>query len=219
MVELINLFFVCNDHAIVDNTINVDVMLVAQETQQRITSVDLVFGWDNTKLEFIGIDNTGAMDSLMSFVPESGSNWDFYGINEATPPADGNGLYYWLAPLDGIPYYISNPVKITTLQFKVLPDFSGTLVDVIPEMTVNATARTIIYGSNIPGLVVTGMTTGFVVDGIPGDINYSGRVDSGDMAMLLGNWGVVSFTNNPCDLNEDGIVDSIDLGILLSNWS
>ena len=49
----------------------------------------------------------------------------------------------------------------------------------------------------------------------PGDLNGDGRVDGGDLGLLLSVWG----TSDPAaDLNESGTVDGGDLGLLLSAW-
>lgn len=49
-----------------------------------------------------------------------------------------------------------------------------------------------------------------------GDLNLNGVVDSFDVSILLGWWGIP----NPLygDLNQDGIVNAIDLGILLGRF-
>ena len=47
------------------------------------------------------------------------------------------------------------------------------------------------------------------------DLNDDGRVDGGDLGLLLAAWG----TNDPAaDLNEDGDVNGADLGLLLASW-
>ncbi len=50
----------------------------------------------------------------------------------------------------------------------------------------------------------------------PGDLDGNGKVDTDDLAMVLGNFG-------PCrrceeDLNGDGYVDSDDVDILMAGW-
>lgn len=50
----------------------------------------------------------------------------------------------------------------------------------------------------------------------PGDLVCDGRVDSIDMAALLGVWG----TNDTLgDANGDGVVNSADLSVVLANWT
>ena len=50
-----------------------------------------------------------------------------------------------------------------------------------------------------------------------GDIDQNGSVDAGDLATLLGAWGLGG-KGIPMDLNGDGIVDAADLAALLGNW-
>ena len=53
-----------------------------------------------------------------------------------------------------------------------------------------------------------------------GDIAQDGRVDGGDLGLVLANWGPVSSSavSRACDLNNDNVVSGIDLGILLGSW-
>jgi hypothetical protein len=213
---MIDIILSCITPAVIGQTVDVQV-LVQANNQTRITSCDLVFGWDTTKLEFVGIDNSNILEPLASFLPQG--NWDYYGINETLPPADGNGLYYWLAPLTGIPVYITQqPSLLTTLKFKVLPNYTPTSVDILPEFTVFHTAETVIYGSDVPGMNVTGTLTNAPVNPVMGDFDYNGLVGSQDMAMLLVNWGSITLGPNPYDLDKDGQVGSGDLSLLLASW-
>lgn len=47
------------------------------------------------------------------------------------------------------------------------------------------------------------------------DLNGDGKVDGGDLTMLLAAWGEL---DSEADLDRDGIVDGLDLSILLGNW-
>ncbi|MFO0828991.1 MAG: hypothetical protein U0572_12700 [Phycisphaerales bacterium] len=49
----------------------------------------------------------------------------------------------------------------------------------------------------------------------PADFNHDGHVNSADLGVLLGAWGVSS---GPADLDHDGDVDPNDLAILLGAW-
>ena len=84
-------------------------------------------------------------------------------------------------------------------------------------------AKTIVYGGNIPGLGVTGTLTNAIVTVVPanisGDLDGNGFVGPSDMALLLANWGSVSFGENPFDIDGDGIVGAGDLTILIANWN
>jgi hypothetical protein len=152
----------------------------------------------------------------------AGIGTDYTQINEAIPPADGNGLYYGYGALGYVFIVNQQPIQIVRLQFKVLESFVQTEVKVLPEYNTVIENKTVIYGSNIPGLSVLGTITDAVIFGTPapaGDFNGDGVVGSEDMAALLGNWGALSFKNNPYDLDGDGVVGAGDLAILVSNWS
>jgi formylglycine-generating enzyme required for sulfatase activity len=54
-----------------------------------------------------------------------------------------------------------------------------------------------------------------------GDIAQDGRVDGGDLGLVLSNWGPVVPTSPisvRCDIDGDGAVTGGDLGLLLSGW-
>jgi hypothetical protein len=50
--------------------------------------------------------------------------------------------------------------------------------------------------------------------GLPGDLNCSGKVDTADLLILLGNFG----KSGVGDINNSGKVDTADLLILLGNF-
>lgn len=50
-----------------------------------------------------------------------------------------------------------------------------------------------------------------------GDLDGSGSVDAGDLAILLGSWGP-SFPGDAADIDISGQVDASDLAALLGNW-
>jgi len=66
------------------------------------------------------------------------------------------------------------------------------------------------------GLILTPLAAAQCV----GDIAVDGRVDGGDLGVLLANWGPVTSTSlsRACDLDGNGKVDGADLGMLLANW-
>jgi len=222
----------------VGETIGVQIRMNADTTDQRYSVADIIFGWDNTKLEFLGVDHTGSHPYI--WVPPSGLPCvedengnaipdplcsgirDFYGINEAMPPADGNALYFGYGEL-GQTFIVTNAeVNIVRLRFRVIDSFAQTEVFFIPEMTANSTAKTRVYGSYIPGLDVLGTTTNAVIVGaqtIQGDFDGDGNVGPSDLAVLISNWGTSTFGENPYDLDGDGVVGGGDLSILFSNWS
>ncbi len=53
----------------------------------------------------------------------------------------------------------------------------------------------------------------------PADINLDGRIDAGDLTLLLSNWGRCD-KRGEClaDINSDGWVDGRDMSILVAAW-
>jgi len=51
-------------------------------------------------------------------------------------------------------------------------------------------------------------------------VAVDGRVDGGDLGVLLANWGPVTSTalSRACDFDNSGQVDGADLGALLAGW-
>jgi len=214
-----------------DQTFEVSLLMSAQTTPQRFIVCDIIFGWDPSVVEFLGITHEGSHPLIM--LPTSGlpcpegmvgcSGFpDFYGINEAMPPADGTGLYFGYGKLGQVLMVEDEPVQIVKFIFKVVAPFDETAITLIPSLTIDYPEDTVVYGGYIGGNVVTGTLTNAVVrSSLPlvGDFDGSGSVDSGDLGMLLANWGVVSFDVNPYDLSGNGVVDGADLVILISNWN
>lgn len=210
----------------VGDEIEVRLFASAQTTPQRYLVADIIFGWDNTKLQLLGLSHEESHPSIMlppsgfpcpeSVVQCQGIGGDYTGINEVIPPQDGNALYYGYGKL-GVVFIIDEPVQIVKFRFKVLSRFANTSVYFIPELGLG---ETIVYGSYIPGLNTTGTLTNAIITGTPviGDFDGNGTVNSSDLAMLMAAWGTQSFKGNQFDLDGNGEVDSADLGILLANW-
>lgn len=214
-----------------DQTFSVSLMMSAQTTPQRYLVSDIIFSWDHTVLEFVGISHEGSHP--MIWVPPSGMpcpedvtecagiGGDYTGINESIPPADGNGLYYGYGQLGQV-FIVTEPVQIVKFIFKVIAPFETTQISLLPELTVAYRAETVVYGSYIPGLDTLGNINNAIVEfsqPLVGDFNGNGTVASDDLAELLANWGRISFGENPYDLNGNGVVDAPDMSILFSNWT
>jgi hypothetical protein len=149
------------------DTVSVKV-LVKNETQpQRISSVFTLFGWDTTKLEFLGVDKTGARPSMSSSIlgPYSAAS-----VNEVAIPKDGNAAHTWLSVL-GDKTFIDKENLIVTLNFKVLVDFDSTTVSLLQANDPTLAGLYVsdecgILGSSVPGAFVTGVQSNATVFGI-----------------------------------------------------
>lgn len=145
----------------------IDVKLRA--TRQPISSlfgegfvaIDMVLGWNPNDLQLLGVVQSGSVQLMSSQFPSPTS--DYTGINEASPPADGDGLYSAFAPL-GSPVVVPlSGVQVTTFRFKVKRHFELTQVQILPTLTRLATMDTAVYDNVIPGLNVVGTLTSTVV--------------------------------------------------------
>jgi len=69
-------------------------------------------------------------------------------------------------------------------------------------------------------LLAIAITSGAGAQGCVGDVAVDGRVDGGDLGVLLANWGPVTSTalSRACDFDNSGQVDGADLGALLAGW-
>ncbi|MEI7876299.1 MAG: dockerin type I domain-containing protein [Planctomycetota bacterium] len=216
----INLSLVGPTTPVVVNQI-IDVKLRA--TQQQITTligtsfvaIDCILQWNPKQLQLQGLVNTGSVPLLSSYFPTVAN--DYTGINEAIPPADGNALYYALAPLGNPVQVPLTGVQVVTFRFKVRAAFAKSTVSIAPTLTVRTVADTIVYDGTVPGLDVTGtLSSASIVQATPcpSDLDGNGTVTSSDLALLLNGWG----SPGTADINGSGLVDAADLSILLSSW-
>ena len=116
-----------NRSVTVNDAVDVALYLVSdnQATQYAIAA-DVVFGWDETKLELLGIDNTGGASVMASFLPTQSS------LNETMPPADGDGFYQMLANFGAPVAATPAGTLITTFKFTAIaPAPKGTTISVL----------------------------------------------------------------------------------------
>lgn len=182
---------------------------------QSFVAIDCIIRWDPAKLQLLGVNTTGSVPLLSSYLPLPAN--DYTGINEASPPADGTALYYGLAPLGGPIAVPLTGVQITTFRFKVKTQFTASTVEILPTLTVAVPADTMVYDGTVPGLDVLGTVAGAVISQVPpcvGDLDQSGAVGGADLATLLTQWG----TLGSGDLDQSGLVDGGDVAILLNAW-
>jgi hypothetical protein len=196
-------------------------MVAAENAPQRYIVSDVIIGWNPEELQLLGVSHEGSHPLLWDEI--SGfpiTSQDYTGINETIPPADGNALYYGYNRLGSV-WIVTEPVQLCKFRFKVLKSFVESPVTLIPELIATYPAETVVYGSYIGGMPVTGTLYSTTVTGVAviGDFNNDGLVGSPDMAILLGNWGQISYGNNPLDLDGDGVIGAGDLSILISKWS
>jgi hypothetical protein len=71
--------------------------------------------------------------------------------------------------------------------------------------------------------IVVAQAEVFVPPHSPGDINLDGKVDCGDVEILMENWGATGCGPyswcNRADIDQNGVVDIDDLLIIVENWT
>jgi len=128
------------------DTVNVKIMISPSTLPQILSYVATTFAWDKTKLEFMGIDKTGARAATMSSL-----DWVCPTcVNEASIPKDGTGFHNFLNQLgDKTP--VAAPSLIVTLKFRVIADFSETTIEVINKTDPRVAGLNILDDTGIAG--------------------------------------------------------------------
>lgn len=150
--------------------VNIGLYLVSDSAVNQFTAgASVVFSWDNTRLQFLGIDNTGGAG-----VPPASSGFPVNAqLNEVVPPQDGNGYYQFLSAL-GSPLAATPAGRlITTFRFRALStSCSGAFFTILPSGG-NPLVFTRVLDGFTPGLTVTGTLGSSLVfiDGVAPVIN------------------------------------------------
>lgn len=150
----------------VGDIVPVKIMVKTESAPQKISYVATNFIWDNTKLEFIGLDGIGARAAQTSVIWQVGAG----SINETSVPKDGTAEHNWLSKL-GDKTYLNGEALIVTLRFKVISDFDVTSVEIVkkddPRLAgLYVPEESAIGGSDIPGYTVTGQQYGVNIFGL-----------------------------------------------------
>jgi hypothetical protein len=147
-----------NQTVAVNETVNLGLYVVSDDTTvQLMSAAEIIFTWNPTYLQLLGVDNTGGAP-LMNFPPFP----DYLPLNEADPPQDGNGMYIALA-FGGQPVAATPAgTLVTTFQFKAKAVTPGTPVD-LPATHADPSGTTVVWDGTIPNFPVTGTLTGAIV--------------------------------------------------------
>jgi len=207
----------------VASTVALGLYAVSDSEQiQLMAAADVIFGWDPESLTLIGVDNTGAVPLLFSGLPVV----DPYHLNEALPPADGDGFYLAYAflgqPVEATP----EGVLLTTFLFQAISVTPQTVVDVLATGG-SPQGHTVVYDGAVPGLDVTGSLGEAVVTvracGTM-DVESDGDVDLEDYAafqICFSGAGTPASELCACvfDSDEDSDVDGADFAVLFAGLS
>ena len=133
-----------------------------EEELQLFRALDMVFEWDAEYLDLLGLNAAGAVGLLSSGFPSD----DPYGLNESSPPGDGDGFYSAWAPL-GTPIEVSpTGVLLTTFEFTALAESEAAGVAIVAAGGAPV-LETTVWGGTDANTDVTGMLGDAVVRIIP----------------------------------------------------
>ncbi|NNF44008.1 MAG: hypothetical protein HKO59_17145 [Phycisphaerales bacterium] len=156
----INLEFRPLDQTVfVGDTVRVELYAVSDTADsQSLSGIDAIFAWDPGFLTLLGLDETGSAAGSAASFPA-----DPFNLNESNPPADGDGIMVYFAPL-GTPVMASAAgTFITTFEFEALSPTPATPVDLLlnggsPE------GMSRVLDGDTPGLDVLGTLSGATVE-------------------------------------------------------
>ncbi len=206
-------------NVIVGQTIDVKLRATRVAKQSFIGSsfigIDCILDWNPKHFTLMGLANAGSVPLMASYFPSPAS--DYTGINELAIPRDGDALYYAIAGFGSPVQVPTTGVQVTTFRMKVISPFTSSAINILPTLTVDAPADTIVYDGTVPGLDVVGALHSAIINQIPpcpSDLNGDGQVAGNDLALLLDNWN----DSGVGDLDASGFVDGDDLAVLLDSW-
>ncbi|MHC4219869.1 MAG: hypothetical protein ACYSU7_15615 [Planctomycetota bacterium] len=181
---------------------------------QLLSAIDAIIQWDPEYLKLLGNHGIGAVTLIASGFPLG----DPFGLNEADPPQDGDGMYVAWAQL-GTPVAATPAgTLITTFVFEPIKYNPATPVNILSTAG-SPPGNSVVYDGTVPGLDVTGTLGGCLIEILPccpPDFDYNCIVDVVDFLILLANWG--TDPGGPPDLDGNGDVDVNDFLLLLAAW-
>jgi len=148
--------------------VNIGLYLVSDNaTTQYSIAADVVFSWDSTRLQFLGINNAGGAPVTLSDLPANST------LNETLPPADGDGFYQMLGQFGNPVAATPAGTLLTTFRFKALSTAcTGAAFAVLPSGGTPVRFTKVLDGI-VPNFVVTGTlgSATVFIDGAPPVIN------------------------------------------------
>jgi hypothetical protein len=201
----------------VGSTIRLGLFAVGVPDGTTLSGAQIVFTWEPAYLQLSGLDSMGGASLLVSGFPVSGSG----GLNEVSPPQDGDGFYIALANLGTPIPATAGGTLLTTFLFEGVADAPPTTdVSILPSGGSPVQFSKVLDGTT-PNFEVTGDLTGVTirVATCVGDLDGDADTDVFDFAIFapsFGSTGLTPFTGG--DLDGDGDVDVFDFGLFAPDF-
>lgn len=186
---------------------------------QTFNSAQAIIIWDPTVLQLTGTDLSGSIGlSTSAFLPGNS-----FGLNEANPPADGNGLWIGTVPLGETrpAHPAPDGSLLTYITFIALAESEGTSVSMEYSFTVpgHPTAYSKVMSGTHDVLGTLSGPAVVHVLGPCGDLNCDGLVNSFDIdpfVLALVQPDEYAYQFPDCDrmradINCDGLVNAFDI--------
>jgi hypothetical protein len=110
----------------------------------------------------------------------------------------------------------------TLLELAIdLPPFESIAIG-LPTIPPSANEANLLFGGSVTAIRLD-IALGLDIVGVPGfipapaDVNEDGIVNSADLGLVIGAWGVCDGCRE--DISGDGFVNAIDIGLLIAGWS
>lgn len=154
----VNLEFRVDDN-IVDpgDTVPVHIYIVGDPgpPAETVGAIEAIFTWDTVHLMLDGVDPANPANLIFAGFPAVGTG----GLNEANPPADGDGIFVGLGPLGTPTPAAEAGTLFATLHFTAV--FSTPNTDISFLASAGTPLReTVVFDGMTPNTVVTGTLSG-----------------------------------------------------------
>ena len=206
----------------VGEVVEIDLIAISDSgVAQTFAAVDALLDWNAGEL---GLDpnvvNPGANPPSDPYGPL----WCFSGFPPNAPFGQYSGWGALGAPLPADP--APDGTLLTTIRFTALSAATASTIDLINVDADPADGTTAVWSSTVPGVTVTGTTSGVTIEirgaaECPGDINGDGVVNLEDLQLLLAAYGASTGEANwnaAADIVEDGTINLQDLQALLAEY-
>lgn len=162
--------------ALVGQTLGVGLYAVSDsDVDQYFSAAQVIVAWDVGHLELLGVNQSGALPLFSSSFPLN----DAFGLNEVSPPADGDGLWVGLAFPSVLPATPAGSL-LTTLMFEALAETPLTSIAILASAG-DPVGHTKIIGE-IPNQDVLGAI------GPPAEVTIVPEPASATALVFLGLW-------------------------------
>ena len=212
----VNLEFRVDDN-LVDpgDTVPVHIYIVGDPgpPAETVGAVEAIFTWDPTHLVLTGVDPANPANLIFAGFPAVGTG----GLNEASPPADGDALFIGLGPLGTPTPATEAGTLFATLLFTANFSTPNTDLAFLPSAG-SPTRETVVYDGITPNTIVTGSLSGTSVIVRCGPFDTAvpyGQLDLADVNVFASGFLAM---NPVADLNEDGIFDLSDINDFIDGF-